>query len=129
MGLDNIPHRYACERLGTAVKVDILDKDGVAIVDEETGLSEKRIDCRATQAEGKCPYLISLSKTDLQDGSVTGIFGTDCCSRQMCPRQNQHGKHPIWCPSSHLPSRTSPCSRTWRHSWLAVPLEQSVQAF
>ncbi len=81
MGLDNIPHRYACERLGTAVKVDILDKDGVAIVDEETGLPQKRIDCRETQAQGKCPYLISLSKTDLQDGSVTGIFGTDCWYR------------------------------------------------
>ncbi len=81
MGLDNIPHRYACERLGTAVKVDILNKDGVAIIDEETGLSEKRIDCRETQVQGKCPYLISVSKTDLQEGSATGIFGTDCWYR------------------------------------------------
>jgi len=81
MGLDNIPHRYACERLGTAVKVDILDGDGVAIPDEATGLPIKSIDCRATQAQGKCPYLISVSKTDLQEGSVTGMFGTDCWYR------------------------------------------------
>ncbi|MBV5267069.1 MAG: hypothetical protein JZU67_00815, partial [Burkholderiaceae bacterium] len=60
MGLDNIPHRYACERLGTAVKVDVLDRDGVAIPDEETGLPMKSIDCRATQLQGKCPYLISV---------------------------------------------------------------------
>ena len=81
MGLDNIPHRYACERLGTAVKVDILDKDGVAILDEETGLPMKSIDCRATQVQGKCPYLISVEKTDLREGSVTGMFGTDCWYR------------------------------------------------
>lgn len=81
MGLDNIPHRYACERLGTAVKVDILNKDGVAILDDATGLPEKRIDCAETQAQNKCPYKISLDKTGLGEGSVSGIFGTDCWYR------------------------------------------------
>jgi hypothetical protein len=81
MGLDNIPHRYACERLGTAVKVDVLDMHGVAILDEETSLPMKRIDCKETQTQGKCPYLISVSKTGLQEAGVTGIFGTDCWYR------------------------------------------------
>lgn len=81
MGLDNIPHRYACERLGTVVKVNINDKEGNPILDEATSLPMKRIDCKTTQENGGCPYLISVSKTDLKEASVTGIFGTDCWYR------------------------------------------------
>ena len=81
MGLDNIPHRYACERLGTAVKVNINDREGNPILDDATSLPKKRIDCKATQGDGGCPYEISFGKSGLPNGSVTGMLGTDCWYR------------------------------------------------
>ena len=60
MGLDNIPLQYPCRTQGTAVmKVD-------------------RIDCKATQQAGGCPWQNANPPTE---GQVLGIMGTDCWYR------------------------------------------------
>lgn len=61
MGLDNIPKNYPCKALGTAV----LDSD-------------ERIDCKATQSCGGCPW---KNANPPEDGRVLGMFGTDCWYR------------------------------------------------
>ena len=81
MGLDNMPHRYPCERLGTAVKVSLHDKDGNEILDDATGLPMKQINCEKTIEQKVCPYTIAYEKSGLAGGSVTGMFGTHCWYR------------------------------------------------
>lgn len=81
MGLDNIPHRYACERLGTAVKVSFHNKEGNEVLDEATGLPMKQINCEKTIEEKVCPYTLAFEKSGLTDGSVVGMFGTPCWYR------------------------------------------------
>lgn len=61
MGLDNFPYSYPCKANGTAV----LDDDD-------------RIDCKATQEAGGCPW--DNADPPLK-GRVLGIFGTDCWYR------------------------------------------------
>jgi hypothetical protein len=81
MGLDNIPNTYPCERLGTAVMVDIRDREGNPVINEATGLNEKRVDCDETIAQGKCPHKLALEKSGITDASVLGMFGTYCWYR------------------------------------------------
>ena len=81
MGLDNMPHRYPCERLGTAIKVDIIDKEGNPLLDDATGLPEKRIDCEATIKAELCPYVLAKKKSGTVGGEVYGILGTECWYR------------------------------------------------
>ena len=81
MGLDNIPHRYPCERLGTAVKVSLHDKDGNELIDEATGLPAKQTNCDQTIEQKGCPYMLAYEKSGLAGGSVTGLFGTHCWYR------------------------------------------------
>jgi hypothetical protein len=81
MGLDNMPRRYPCERLGTAVKVSLHDKDGKEILDDATGLPMKQINCEQTIANKVCPYTLAFEKSGLTGGSVTGMFGTHCWYR------------------------------------------------
>ena len=64
MGLDNIPKNYPCKANGTAV-ID----------------SDERIDCRATQACGGCPWKNATEKDGITQGAVYGMFGTDCWYR------------------------------------------------
>ncbi|HEY6415275.1 MAG TPA: hypothetical protein VIX41_03525 [Acidimicrobiales bacterium] len=65
MGLDNIPHRYPCAVVGTAIRT--LDDDG-----------GQRIDCNATMAADCCPW-----QTASRDaGSPTyGMLGVPCWFR------------------------------------------------
>jgi len=81
MGLDNIPHRYPCERLGTAVKVSLHDKDGNELIDEASGLPVKQTNCDQTIEQKGCPYMLAYEKSRLAGGSVTGLFGTHCWYR------------------------------------------------
>ena len=81
MGLDNIPHRYACERLGSAIKVNINDKDGNPIMDDRVALPMKRIDCDATIAARLCPHSLALEKSMITNKAVHGLFGTPCWYR------------------------------------------------
>jgi len=62
MGLDNYPHAYPCKTQGSAV----LDEEG-------------RIDCKVTQGAGGCPWQNDPDRP--KDGSVIGMFGTDCWYR------------------------------------------------
>ena len=82
MGLDNIPKQYPCTSGGTAVMEPRLDKDGVALT-EDDGSPMMVIDCEATQAFGGCPYTRELDKQDkaLLGNPIHGIFGTDCWHR------------------------------------------------
>jgi hypothetical protein len=61
VGLDNIPKEYPCRSKGTAVLVE-----------------DDRIDCKATQAAGGCPW---LNAGPPEEGRVLGMFGTDCWYR------------------------------------------------
>ena len=60
MGLDNLPNSYPCKERGTAVLVD------------------ERIDCRATQQAGGCPW---QNANPPVEGRVLGMLGTDCWYR------------------------------------------------
>ena len=82
MGLDNIPKQYPCKTQGTAVTTVRLNKDGVALT-EEDGSVMTQIDCQATQACGGCPYVNELNKQDKKalGNPVYGMFGTDCWYR------------------------------------------------
>ena len=71
MGLDNYPNEYPCKTQGTAI------------------LEDGKIDCRATQENGGCPYVTELDKVKtalyeekiLFGTPVYGMFGTDCWYR------------------------------------------------
>lgn len=82
MGLDNIPKQYPCKAQATAVMTPRLNKDGVALT-EDDGSPMMVIDCQATQACGGCPYKNELDKQDKEalGNPVYGIFGTDCWYR------------------------------------------------
>jgi hypothetical protein len=82
MGLDNIPKQYPCKTQGTVVMTPRLNKDGVALT-EDDGSPMMVIDCQATQACGGCPYVNELNKQDKEalGNPVYGIFGTDCWYR------------------------------------------------
>lgn len=80
MGLDNIPHVYACRKQGTVIESPRLDKDGNPLT-EEDGSVVMAIDCKATQEAGGCPYTKAFATSGLEGGAVYGIFGTDCWYR------------------------------------------------
>ena len=82
MGLDNIPKQYPCKTQGTVVMTPRLNKDGVALT-EDDGSTMMVIDCQATQACGGCPYVNELNKQDKEalGNPVYGMFGTDCWYR------------------------------------------------
>lgn len=81
MGLDNIPHVYACRKQGTVIESPRLDKDGNPLT-EEDGTVLMTIDCEATQQAGGCPWKNDYEKSGLgEEGRVYGIFGTDCWYR------------------------------------------------
>jgi hypothetical protein len=82
MGLDNIPKQYPCKAQGTVVMTPRLNKDGVALT-EDDGSTMMVIDCQATQACGGCPYVNELNKQDKEalGNPVYGMFGTDCWYR------------------------------------------------
>lgn len=80
MGLDNIPHVYACRKQGTVIESPRLDKDGNPLT-EEDGTVLMSIDCEATKLAGGCPYANAFAKSGLEGGAVYGIFGTDCWYR------------------------------------------------
>ena len=65
MGLDNIPMTYPCVKENTAIMVD------------------EKIDCKATQEAGQCPYKREKESDPLTMNipPVYGIFGTDCWYR------------------------------------------------
>lgn len=81
MGLDNIPHHYPCDRAGTSVRVALKDKDGNAIMNEDTDVPMTRINCDDTIANGGCPYKNAYAKANLKSSGVTGMFGTYCWYR------------------------------------------------
>lgn len=68
IGLDNIPYRYPCRTAGTAVTTAGNDDD------------EGRIDCRATQTAGGCPWQNDYNR-DRPGMAVYGMVGTDCWYR------------------------------------------------
>jgi len=81
MGLDNIPHQYACKTQGTAVLEPRTNKEtGEALIGED-GEPVFSINCEKTQEAGGCPYKNAFAKSGLEGGAVYGIFGTDCWYR------------------------------------------------
>lgn len=61
MGLDNIPHVYACQRAGTAIMT-----------------ADDRIDCDKTIAAHQCPW----QREAIGRGTpIVGMFGTPCWYR------------------------------------------------
>lgn len=78
MGLDNIPYNYPCKVGGTAVMVNMKNREtGEDYIDEE-GNTVPQIDCKATQECGGCTWKQDLGNLE---GAVKGIFGTDCWYR------------------------------------------------
>lgn len=78
MGLDNIPYNYPCKVGGTAVMVNLKDREtGEDILDDD-GDVITQIDCNATQECGGCTWKSDLGALE---GSVGGIFGTSCWYR------------------------------------------------
>lgn len=69
MGLDNIPKVLPCLKAGTAV-----------LTISANQAKSERVDCDATQAVGRCPYVTERRKAIVNEG-VTGIMGTDCWYR------------------------------------------------
>lgn len=82
MGLDNIPRKYPCQTGGTAVMTFPLwwteapaDRRAAFLVDHDE--PDLAINCPSTQAAGGCPY----RNAHPPQGSVLGMFGTDCWYR------------------------------------------------
>lgn len=81
MGLDNMPYKYPCDTANTAVRLPYTHKETGEPLLNEDGSVMTRIDCGATQAAGGCPYTKCRDEDDMGEGSVVGMFGTDCWYR------------------------------------------------
>lgn len=66
MGLDNFPHKLPCITQATAVFTSASEAEG------------QRVDCKATQACGGCPWKKDLGK---MVGALHGYLGTSCWYR------------------------------------------------
>jgi len=65
MGLDNIPHNYAC----------VLEKTAVLVGDNDL------ISCKLTQEANGCPWKRESDKLTIPVRVTTGMLGTDCWFR------------------------------------------------